>query len=281
MFAQFGGGFTQSGVAFRSSILDNIIKFSAFIAFSTLSRRVYQLREGFGCRVKLFYFAEIMMMKRLVFVMMVAVMLVASDGEAVMIDIQNPSFELQAGDVGGGGTIIGETDGEWLTTATGWYGGSGVLNPAPDAITPETTDGVMTSWTAAGGYLAQPLVYEGGSPVLVEDNQTFIFTFDLGFRTDAGAPPTDILVQMWADGIWIVNAWMDVSDQVQGEWITRELTVGWTDNQVQLGVQADVALYNTAGQILTDSWSAIVVPEPATLTLLGFGAMAFIRRRKV
>jgi len=78
-------------------------------------------------------------------------------------------------------------------------------------------------------------------------------------------------------GYWATNAWVAISDLLQGEWDNNVVIPsfgGWSDGVILNS--NDAYLDN----FVIDSGTIVSVPEPATICLLALGSLALIRNKK-
>lgn len=117
------------------------------------------------------------------------------------------------------------------------------------------------------------------------------FSLDLTTRNDNGQIPA-----WWLNVILVVNSetgsWQDMGDKYTAgvPWSPRTETLSWTipqsirDNFIQKGAGGWAELFivtnsGASGTLWVDNINA-KVPEPATLSVLGLGALALLKRRK-
>jgi len=142
------------------------------------------------------------------------------------------------------------------------------LSLADDAleVEPGGTIGTAVLSDADGGYACWLELVDG-------------VTYDAAF-TEAGNPNGDSVINTYADypGWYelIVASLNPSAPIVAGDHIAVTITAA---ADAQVGAQAMLNLYDDAAVTVLDSAGVTVVPEPATLMLLGLAGL-FLRRRK-
>lgn len=91
----------------------------------------------------------------------------------------------------------------------------------------------------------------------------------------ATAPFLQARMTVWASDATTINLGLDTNfDQVYDQTYTRTLNLG----AITLADRAGIAVYGTSAR--ADNLNVGVIPEPATMTVLGLGVLALARRRR-
>lgn len=119
-----------------------------------------------------------------------------------------------------------------------------------------------TGFTSIGFYTGQ-----NGSSTGHWSNPPVFFT--------ASSPFLAAHMVVWASSATTINLGLDTNfDNTFDQTYSRDLNLG----TMTFGTQVGLAVYGTSGK--ADNFAAGVVPEPATMAVLGLGAAALLRRRK-
>jgi hypothetical protein len=209
-------------------------------------------------------------MKKLLVVLMMCLVVAAAQA----IYVENYSFEDPAG------VKCKNWDGETTyPDVPGWTDGGAVSADSGLEAWSGTSDGLnrgflMGNLQGAG----DPGVYQVTSYAIVA-GETYRLTVDL--RNDWNAPTHQLGLYYTADGgATLVELVMETVD-ITGEWAayTAQYTVGAAD--AAIGNNLVIKLNNNgAGWSNMDNVRLDLVPEPATLSLLGLGTMTLLRKRK-
>lgn len=204
-------------------------------------------------------------MKRSFVFMLLASLVVV--GVASAITIENPSFELPGVDKPGIADIPGWNAGDvnqWSGAETDWG----------------PTDGLYTGYMQIGSQ-----IYNLTDHVITA-GEIYELTFDMrktweGSATtvelyfdDAGARTTlgSILVEFPDGGTTDMEGYSLIA--------SADDVAGAAGNQIGIQVTCGTVDETAGGWIGYDNFSLEVIPEPATITLLGLGVLGLVRRRR-
>ena len=205
-------------------------------------------------------------MKKLMFTMSVAMLLVVGANAALI----NGDFEL----------------GDNANGATNWTDFEAAANDVyyvPGGDTSRYPDPWSRSMTLKGYSGAT-----GSQQILDAVQDSYTFSFDAGFRNDGVAGSADLVVSIWDTVAGAALASETITVSASGTVAQSDPTWGnWNNYTVTLDVDttgvSEVALRfanSSGGTWQSSAMVDNVVPEPATLALLGLGAIVTRRRRK-
>lgn len=205
------------------------------------------------------------MMRKMLVLMLFAGFSLA--GVAGMITIENPSFELP----GEGKPGIGDIPGWYAGDVNAWSGAETGWGP---------TDGLYTGYMQTGAQ-----IYNLTDHVITA-GEVYELTFDMR-RTWWGAPAT---VELYFDDAGartsIASMLVEFADAGTTDMISYSLignaddVAGAAGNQLGIQVTSGTVDAYEDGWIGYDNFALSVVPEPATIALLGFGGLGLVRRRR-
>jgi hypothetical protein len=158
---------------------------------------------------------------------------------------------------------------------------------------------VFRTATGTIGYVALAMGHNGATTtgnglfIKVQANTTASTGFDfIGMYTGVGsgtttywtdppvffaatAPFSSARMTVWASDPTTINLGIDTDFNGTNEQVyTRHVNLG----TITLGNQVGIGVFGTS--VAADDFNATVVPEPATITVLGIGALALLCRRK-
>ena len=192
-------------------------------------------------------------MEKKILVVLLAISLMAGSAMANLLAGNDPGFE----DYGTVTTSVDLAGPQW----TIWWGDVN-LAPDPEGVTGNVLEivgnGTMWGWIGGGGSLVAGLEY----------------SITLDARASTGALADNIAFNMQGSPAWEYQS-------ITGDDDWHQLTFTWDSIAENFATgDGSEALFCLSGtDIMVDNLSMVVVPEPMTIGLLGFGGL-FLRRRK-
>jgi hypothetical protein len=187
--------------------------------------------------------------------------------------VQNPSFEtLPPGGFNNHSLVGPYTTGKpipsWKTTGAG---GAGQFQPAVGVFNPGQLPSPTIAWS--GGPTISQVVMSAGTPVTVQSGVPYVFTVDLGFRSDFShfASSADLLLSGGPHHSQTIVA--TGTPPSSGNWST--FTATFVGNSSNVGDQITIQL-NRPGHSSQGSFDDVhfsAVPEPGTLLLFASGLL--------
>jgi hypothetical protein len=199
------------------------------------------------------------MMKKTIFVMAIAMAFIAVTAQGSIIEFRNADFEDETGYSGGYG----------YTGINDWVHGGWVRQGENIAAFTSGVGGVAI----AQDYVEDDL---GNMLELVAGDNDFSISVDISTNAGGSATP---YIQIYSNSQFVgESAAIAVSTDGTTTYdsVTFDFTVDGTDFAGQSFL---VQLMQGSGYIYADNFSGSVVPEPATMMLLGLGGL-LLRRRK-
>jgi len=246
-------------------------------------------------------------MKKLCLIMMVSLM--GSYVMATAVPLVNPGFESPDGPIhlypdSGWEVLFGDVGRQWGGYAEGWSD----YNPPWNAGTQQGR--VITFWYDAGaGYSGWDVFFPGVDQtpygdqiadvdicghqqslgVTLQANATYTIELDMGYGMDnvGGwfnielAAGDDIVMFAGVDplGGRLEGVQYGMQGMTQGQWTHQTLVLTTTGATAGLGEDLTLRFYGQ-GSIRGDNFAVDVIPEPATMILLGLGSLFACKKRR-
>jgi hypothetical protein len=208
------------------------------------------------------------MMKKMV---VLAVLLLVAVTQAAPIAVENYSFELPAaGKIKGWNAEVG-------ADIPGWASDGQAIDSGVESDWPGSTEGVYSGYLMGG----DPSVWNLTGYVVAAGD---VFTLQVDSRNNwSAATPAQLELSLYYDVAGVRNQAASVIVDLTDSWAGYSLTFTADDLAASIGNPIGIELKNAAS---SSSWIGIdnvrldVIPEPATLSLLGLGVVALLRKRK-
>lgn len=201
--------------------------------------------------------------------------LIAVAVQATPIAVENFSFEEP-----GTGKIKG-WNGENAADIPGWASDTAAVDSGVESDWPGSTEGVYSGFMMSGDSSAYNLT---GYTIVAGE----IYKLQVDARdnwTDLAAGTADLMLSLYYDVAGVRTTVASRVVAMPTEWMTYSLLFSADDVPASIGNPIGIELQNVSAAV-GGSWIGMdnvrldVVPEPATMLLLGLGSLVSLRRRK-